>query len=82
MTEVQAIRRSRARELAQRETTHLQVTLLWHPSTNLLTLRLVEAGSGREYAFVVGPEHALDAFNHPYAYLPRQPDEVLHPSTA
>jgi hypothetical protein len=70
MSEVQAIGRVQTRELAQRETSHIQVSLLWHPSNNLLTLRLVEVGTGREYAFCVRPEDALDAFNHPYAYLP------------
>lgn len=78
MTEVQATVRARARELAHRETTHIQVTLLWHPSTNSLRVRLVELATGREDVFDVRPEHALDAFNHPYAYLPVRPDGLPH----
>jgi hypothetical protein len=82
MTEVPAIGRATTRELAHRETTHLQVSLLWHPTNNLLTLRLVEVGTGREYTFCIKPEKALDAFNHPYAYLPIPPLKSPHLDTA
>lgn len=77
MTEAQAIGRAQARELAHRETMQIEVTLFWHPRNNVLTLRLVEFGTAREYAFCVQPEDALDAFNHPYAYLPIPPIESL-----
>ena len=70
VTNVQAIGRARARELAHRVTTDIEVTLLWRQVDNMVTLRLVELGSGVEFEFGVRPEHALDAFNHPYAYLP------------
>jgi|KBSMisStaDraftv2_1062788.scaffolds.fasta_scaffold657705_2 hypothetical protein len=76
MTEAQVLGRAQSRELAHRETTHIEVSLLWHPSNNLLTLRLIELGSGREYAFCVEPEDALDAFNHPYVYLPIPPFSI------
>ena len=68
---VQAIERAKTRELAHRVTSCVEVTLLWRKLDNVLTLRLVEVGTGIEFEFGVRPEDALDAFNHPYAYLPR-----------
>jgi hypothetical protein len=67
---MQAIGRAQARELAHRRTGDVEVTLLWRQLDNMLSLRLVEVGSGVEFEFGVKPEQALDAFNHPYAYLP------------
>ena len=67
---VQAIERAKSRELAHRVTSCVEVTLLWRKLDNALTLRLVEAATGIEFEFTVQPEDALDAFNHPYAYLP------------
>ncbi len=67
---VQAIERAKTRELAHRVTSCVEVTLLWRRLDNVLTLRLVEVGTGIEFEFGVQPEDALDAFNHPYAYLP------------
>lgn len=68
---VQAIHRAKSRELAHRVTSTVEVTLLWRQIDDMVTLRLVEVGSGVEFEFGVRPEDALDAFNHPYAYLPR-----------
>jgi hypothetical protein len=67
---VQAIGRAKPRELAHRVTSFVEVTLLWRKLDNVLTLRLVEVGTGIEFEFGVRPEDALEAFNHPYAYLP------------
>jgi hypothetical protein len=69
VTNVQAIGRAKSRELANRVTSFIEVTLLWRELDNALTLRLVEVGTGIEIEFGVRPEDALDAFNHPYAYL-------------
>jgi hypothetical protein len=70
VTNVQAIGRAKSRELAHRVTSDIEVTLLWRQVDNMVTLRLVEVGSGIEFEFGVRPEDALDAFKHPYAYLP------------
>jgi hypothetical protein len=77
VTNVQAISRARARELAHRVTSCVEVTLFWRKFDNALTLRLAEVATGIEFEFGVEPEHALDAFNHPYAYLPSPPVESL-----
>jgi hypothetical protein len=70
ITSVQAFEKAKARELAHRITSSVEVTLFWRKLDNTLTLRLVEVASGIEFEFCVRPEDALDAFNHPYAYLP------------
>ena len=71
VTNVQAIDRAKSVELAHRVTSYIEVTLLWRAVDNMVTLRLVEVGTGVEFEFGVRPEDALDAFNHPYAYLVR-----------
>ena len=48
-------------------------TVFGNTGTDITTengLRLVELATGIEFEFGVRPEDALDAFNHPYAYLP------------
>jgi hypothetical protein len=55
---------------SHRVTSCAEVTLLWRKLDNTITLRLVDLATGTEFEFGVRPEDALDAFNHPYAYLP------------
>jgi hypothetical protein len=77
VTNVQAIDRAKSRELAHRVTSCVEVTLLWRQLDNAVTVRLVEIATGIEFEFVVRAEDALDAFNHPYAYLPvPKPDSL------
>ena len=57
------------REMAHRANTFIEVTLLWRQADNSVLLRLVEVGNGVKFELRIRPEHALDAFNHPYAYL-------------
>ncbi len=76
-TKVQALGRATSRELAHRSTSIIDVTLLWRRVDNMVTLRLVELVTGIEFEFGVRPEDALDAFNHPYAYLPNATADSL-----
>ena len=69
--QAQAASRGRYRELAQRANGHIEVSLLWRRSDNSLTLQLVELENGVVFELSISPEDALDAFYHPYAYLPR-----------
>lgn len=69
VTDVQALDPAPSEELAHRSSSWIEVTLLWRPADNALTVRLVELSSGVEVEFGVRPEQALDAFHHPYAYL-------------
>ena len=77
VTDRQAKSRRRARELAHRRNSDVEVTLLWRKHDNLLTLRLVELGTGVEFELSIPPENALDAFHHPYAYLTTHSVEPL-----
>ena len=66
---MQRIEKAKPRELAHRITSSVEVTLLWRKLDNALTVRLLEIATGIEFEFGVRPDDALDAFNHPYAYL-------------
>jgi hypothetical protein len=72
---------AQARELAQRLTGEVEVLLLWHPDIDLVELSLHNQASGTGCQVVVAPEHAIDAFYHPYVYatacdLSRDEDEA------
>ena len=56
------------RELAARESDGIHVLLLWHPPGNTLTVSVDDARLGDRFQLAVAPEHALDAFYHPFAY--------------
>jgi hypothetical protein len=56
------------RELAQRSSDGIEVTLLWTESTNVITIEVIDSHSAEELEFEVDGTSALDAFNHPYAY--------------
>jgi hypothetical protein len=66
----QARTRPSVRELAHRIGTGIEVSLLWRRVDDSIALRLVEVATGVEFELRVPPEDALDAFYHPYAYLP------------
>lgn len=59
---------TQTRELAAREGDGIQVTLLWHPGDNALTVSVEDTRVGRWFQLAVAPDRALDAFYHPYAY--------------
>lgn len=65
--------RPRMRELAHRTAHDIDVSLFWRPEENSLLLLLVEVPTGVLFEIPVLPEDALDAFHHPYAYLPARP---------
>ena len=56
------------RELAQRTTNGIEVTLFWTETTNTVTIAVLDTLCGEELEFAVDGARALDAFNHPYAY--------------
>ena len=55
-------------ELAHRTSDGIEVTLLWTKATNTVAVAVLDTKSGVELEFDVVGSHALDAFNHPYAY--------------
>ena len=62
------------RELAQRLSGGVEVLLLWHPNTNSVEFSLHDPAAQAGCRVAVAPEHAIDAFYHPYAYA----DQVRH----
>ena len=56
------------RELATRENDGILVRLLWHPRQNAVTVFVEDARVGDRFELVIAPDHALDAFYHPFAY--------------
>ena len=57
------------RELAQRRSANLEITLLWNRRSRRVWISILDLTNDEQFATRVPPEHALDAFNHPYAYL-------------
>jgi hypothetical protein len=57
-----------ARELAYRESQGLEVTLLWHPDDDSLTVLVVDTWSGTSFALAADRDEVLDVFNHPFAH--------------
>jgi hypothetical protein len=49
---------------------------------NSIALRLVEVATGVEFELRIPSEDALDAFYHPYAYLPAHPVDPWQESLA
>ena len=56
------------RELAARERDGVSVRLLWHPRENALTVSVEDGRMGDCFDLAIAPDHALDAFYHPFAY--------------
>jgi hypothetical protein len=58
------------RELDHRESDGIQVSLVWSPDTGDVWITVLDAKTGESFHIEVDPAHALDAFRHPFAYLP------------
>jgi hypothetical protein len=58
------------RELAHRAHDGLEVTLLWDPRSNEVSIDVVDERHNSSFLLPVDPGSALDAFNHPYVYAP------------
>ena len=59
-----------SRELASRTNDGIEVTLLWEPGSDLLTVCVCDHRRGGYYEVHPDPSCALDAFYHPYSYEP------------
>jgi hypothetical protein len=62
-----------SRELDHRSSDGLDVTLLWYPETNRISVAVVDVRSGAAFELTVPGADALEAFKHPYAYAIRGP---------
>jgi len=56
------------RELAVRSSNGIEVGLYWSKVTNRVTVEVFDQRFDDGFEFEVDGAHALDAFNHPYAY--------------
>ena len=56
------------RELDHRNADGIDVTLLWSPYTNRVSVAVIDERSGEALVFGVRDADALAAFHHPYAY--------------
>lgn len=58
----------RIRELAARQSDGVEVRLLWDEASDAVSVVVADVLDGASFEVPVEPEHALDAFNHPYGY--------------
>jgi hypothetical protein len=67
---------AKPRELAHREQDGLEVTLLWDPRSNDVSVELVDQRDDMLFHLPIAGRFALDAFRHPYVYL-RQSENTV-----
>jgi hypothetical protein len=56
-------------ELAHREANGIEVSLLWSKQSNQVRVQVFDATFESGFEFEVDGSDALDAFNHPFAYV-------------
>jgi hypothetical protein len=59
------------RELDHRTGDGIDVTLMWYPETNRVSVAVVNVRSGEAFELTIPGADALEAFRHPYAYAMR-----------
>ena len=64
------------RELAQRVSDGIEVTLYWNSDSGRLTVVLSDERTAEHFEIEAARENALDVFHHPYAYADLQKDEL------
>jgi hypothetical protein len=62
---------TRRTELAHRASGGIDVYLFWNEPTSRVTVGVLDARRDDNFEFEMDGRHALDAFNHPYAYAAR-----------
>lgn len=63
--------RTTVRELDRRRGDGIEVTLLWDPQTDRVSVAVEDERAGESFELDVAPGDALEAFHHPYAYAAR-----------
>jgi hypothetical protein len=66
---IRKTRNRRLRELAQRRSGGLEVTLLWDERSDRLTVTVHDARTGEFFELGAPPDQALDVFYHPFVYV-------------
>jgi hypothetical protein len=57
-------------ELAFRESNGLAVSLVWHRTTDSVTVIVSDLSSGGTFEIAAPASKAMDVFEHPFAYVP------------
>jgi hypothetical protein len=75
------------RELAHRSNDGLEVTLLWHPARDKLTVCGSDHRTGARFEICVERHAPLDVYYHPYCYVTRsdisyETHRLVEPSTS
>ena len=63
-----------AKELAHRNQNGLEVTLLWDPPSNQVSVEVIDHLEDSSFHLPIAGHLALDAFHHPYAYVQSHED--------
>lgn len=61
------------KELAQRDSDGISVTLLWHSVTERLTVAVRDRRTGESFDLDAEARIAMDVYNHPFAYAGARP---------
>jgi hypothetical protein len=64
------------KELAQRETDGIAVSLLWDTVTDRLTVSVQDWRTGEAFDLTAQAHEAMDVFHHPFAYATRAGVEI------
>jgi len=63
-----------AKELAYRNQNGLEVSLLWDPRSNEVSVEVIDHLDDSGFHIPIAGHLALDAFHHPYAYVQSHED--------
>lgn len=58
--------------LMHRRNNGVEVFLNWHKSANILSIVLIDEADHKDWEFVVPNDSGIQAFEHPFAWLPDQ----------
>lgn len=58
-------------EIDHRANGGIDVSLMWDQAADTLYVQVIDWGMDEDYTFAVDRDHALDAFQHPFAYADR-----------
>jgi hypothetical protein len=65
------------KELAHRSADGLEVSLLWDPLDNWLSVRVTDTRANERFEIPVGDAKPLEVFEHPFGYLARYEAALL-----
>ena len=62
------VTQTEVRELDRRTSDGIEVRLLWSAESDRVWIDVSDNTGGSSFEFEVDPDHALEAFRHPFAY--------------